>query len=114
MPASLTTLAHSATSALMMSANCESGALIGWHPAMSSFCRTSDIARAVSSALLMRSTIGSGVPPRTTTPHPGAPLRLGFALLGLGGYLREIFGAAIVERADDPDRAGLHLRQRLV
>jgi hypothetical protein len=32
MPASLTTFAHKATSALMMSANCASGALFGSQP----------------------------------------------------------------------------------
>ncbi len=37
MPASLTTFAHSATSSLMMSANCPSGAPFGSHPAVSSF-----------------------------------------------------------------------------
>src|ERR1700704_4630556 len=42
MPASLTTFAHSATSALMMSANCFGGALFGSHPAVSRRCCTSD------------------------------------------------------------------------
>jgi hypothetical protein len=38
---------------------------------MSSFCRTSGVANAASSALLMRSTIGCGVPAGTTTPNHG-------------------------------------------
>src|SRR5262249_20607435 len=52
-PASLTTLAHSATSALMMSAKTASGALLGSQPAVSSFCWTSEVARAASSAALI-------------------------------------------------------------
>src|SRR5258708_7816150 len=71
MPASLTTLAQSATSDLMMSANCACGALFGSHPAISSFSRTSGVASAASSLLLMRSTIGPGVPAGTTTPNHG-------------------------------------------
>src|SRR5260370_29960918 len=70
-PASLTTLAHSATSALMMSANWPSGALLASQPATSSFSRTSAVASAASSALLMRATTGCGVPAGTTTPHHG-------------------------------------------
>ena len=38
MPASLTTLAHSATSDVMISANVRSGALFGSQPATSSLC----------------------------------------------------------------------------
>jgi hypothetical protein len=114
MPASLTTFAHNATSALMMSANCWSGALFGSHPAMSSFCCTSAVASAASSALLMRSTTGCGVPCRHHDPEPRRHLRLGKPLLRHGRHVREIFRAAVIDRADDPDGAGLHLRQRLV
>src|SRR3981081_226359 len=70
-PASLTTLAHSAPSALMISANCPSGALLASQPATSSFSRTSAVASAASSALLMRATTGVGVPVGTTIPNHG-------------------------------------------
>src|SRR5882757_1362931 len=71
MPASLRTLAHSATSALMISSNWASGALLASQPATSSFCRTSEVTSAASKTLPMRSTIGSGVPAGTTTPNHG-------------------------------------------
>ena len=114
MPASLTTLAHSATSDLMMSANCPSGALFGSHPAMSSFCshvrrrkrRLQRLADAVDDRLR-----------RARRHHDAEPRRhlgLGKALLRHGRRVGEIFRAAVADRADDPDGAGLHLRQRLV
>src|SRR5882724_3188843 len=46
--------------------------------------------------------------------EPGRHLRLGKALLRQGRHIGEIFGAAVIDGADDPDRAGLHLPQRLV
>src|SRR5258708_3331132 len=58
MPASLTTLAHNATSALIISENCEGGAPLGSQPAVSSFSCTSGVASAAPSALLIRATIG--------------------------------------------------------
>src|SRR5258707_1575635 len=69
MPASLTTLAHTTTSDLMISANASGGALFGSQPATSSFCLTSEVASAASMALLMRSTTGCGVPTGTTIPN---------------------------------------------
>jgi hypothetical protein len=114
MPASLTTFAHSATSALMTSANWESGAVFGSQPAKSSFSRTSATAKAASSDLLMRSTIGRGVAGGHHYAKPGRHLRLGIPLFGQGRHVREIFGAAIIDRADDPDGTGLRLRQRLI
>ena len=114
MPAALTTLAHSATSDLMMSAKAPSGALFASHPAVSSFSRTSAVASAASSALSMRSTIGCGRSLRDDDPEPRRHLRLGKALFGHGGDIREILGAAVIDGADDPDRPALHLGQRLV
>jgi len=69
MPASLTTLAHTATSALMISANACSGALLASQPATSSLCCTSGVASAASSSLLICSTTGCGIPFGTTTPN---------------------------------------------
>src|ERR1700759_1557540 len=71
MPASFTPLAHSATSALMIPANSARDAGFGGHPARSSLFCTSGDASAVSSALLMRSTIGAGVPAGTAMPNHG-------------------------------------------
>src|SRR6476619_4112275 len=71
MPASLTTLAHTATSDLMIAANVCNGALFGSQPATSSLCRTSAVASAASSAVLMRAVTGCGVPTGTTTPNHG-------------------------------------------
>ena|SRR6185312_5102235 len=114
MPAALTTLAHSATSDLMMSAKAPSGALFASQPAVSSFSRTSAVASAASSALSMRSTIGCGRSLRDDDPEPRRHLRLGKALFGERRHIGEVFGTGFVDRADDADGAGLYLSQCLV
>ena len=91
-----------------MSANCARGALFGGHPARSSFSCTSGVASAVSSASLMRFDDRLGRALRHDDAEPRRHLRIWKTLLGHGRHIREIFRAAVVDRGDDPDGAGLH------
>src|SRR5450756_398314 len=55
-----------------------------------------------------------GRPRRHHDAEPRHHLRLGKTLLRQGRHVRKVFRTAVADRADDPDRAGLHLRHRPV